>query len=128
VAATASGGATTAPSAIAAAFDPLSPLGYNATTRKLAAYDANDPREKIPNFFLNFASFDQAGVLIEDGKDRLFGDLGNDWVVGGTGHDRLFGGMGDDYLQLDDNLETSGTDDANIPQPRMFQIGVSTSF
>ena len=109
----------------------LAPISYNTQTRILetfrlfdasgnvayeaTAYDPANPRLEITNFFLNFNSFDQSGVLIEDGKDRIFGDVGNDWLVGGTGQDRLFGGMGDDYLQLDDNLATSGTDDANIP-------------
>ena len=87
--------------------DPLNPLGYDPVTRKLAAYDANIPRTKIPNFFLNFDA-SNAGVKINDGKDRIFGDDGNDWLVGGTGHNRLFGGMGDDLMNADNNLETNG--------------------
>ncbi|NEU80298.1 DUF4347 domain-containing protein [Nostoc sp. UIC 10630] len=86
----------------------LNPLGYNATTRKLAAYDANNPFAKINGFLLNFEATDNAGVKIEDGKDRIFGDLGNDWLVGGTGKDRLFGGLGDDLMNADDNLDTNG--------------------
>ena len=46
------------------------------------------------------------GDKINDGKDRLFGDLGHDWLVGGTQNDRLFGGMGDDVHNLDDNHDT----------------------
>ena len=38
----------------------------------------------------------------------MFGDLGNDWIVGGPGPYRLFGGMGDDLLNADDNLDTNG--------------------
>ncbi|MBD2449019.1 DUF4347 domain-containing protein [Nostoc sp. FACHB-152] len=86
----------------------LNPLGYNATTRKLAAYNANNPYAKINGFLLNFEATDSAGVKIEDGKDRIFGDLGNDWLVGGTGKDRLFGGLGDDLINADDNLDTNG--------------------
>src|SRR5262249_19203349 len=88
--------------------DAKNPVGYDATTRKLAAYDANNPRLKIPNFFLNFDAVDGANQKIEDGKDRMFGDLGNDWLVGGTGRDRLFGGKGDDLQNADDNLDTAG--------------------
>ena len=42
----------------------------------------------------------------DDGRDMIFGDLANDWLVGGTGRDDLFGGWGNDYLNADDNLET----------------------
>jgi Ca2+-binding RTX toxin-like protein len=54
--------------------------------------------------------------VIDDGRDTIFGDGGNDWIVGGTGHDRMFGGWGDDLLQADDDLDStfgSGDDDAN---------------
>jgi Ca2+-binding RTX toxin-like protein len=84
------------------------PLGYDATTRKLAAYDANNPLRRIDGFFLNFDAVDAGGQKVEDGKDRIFGDNGNDWVIGGTGNDRLFGGKGDDLLDADDNLDTAG--------------------
>jgi len=43
-----------------------------------------------------------------DGDDRIFGDLGNDWAVGGTGRDQLWGGWGDDLLNLDDKLTSNG--------------------
>jgi Ca2+-binding RTX toxin-like protein len=84
------------------------PLGYDPVTRKLAAYDANNPLARIPNFLLNFDAVDSSGNKIEDGKDHIFGDDGNDWLVGGTGDDRLFGGVGDDLMNLDDNLDTNG--------------------
>ncbi len=84
------------------------PLGYDPTTRKLAAYDANNPLKRVDGFLLNFDAVDAAGQKVEDGKDRLFGDGGNDWLVGGTGKDRLFGGKGDDLLNADDNLDTAG--------------------
>ncbi len=83
-------------------------LQYDPATRKFAAYDAANPRQKIAGFFLNFDAFDENDEVIEDGQDRIFGDLGNDWLVGGTGRDRLFGSMGDDYLQADDDLDTNG--------------------
>ena len=35
---------------------------------------------------------------------RIFGDLGNDWLVGGTGRDDLYGGCGNDLLNADDDL------------------------
>ncbi len=80
------------------------PLGYDPVTRKLAAYDADNPRTKIAGFLLNFEATDPiTGAKVNDGKDRLFGDLGNDWLVGGTLNDRLFGGFGDDLLNADDN-------------------------
>lgn len=84
------------------------PLGYDPTTRKLADYDADNPREKIEGFLLNFDTVDANGDKIEDGKDRIFGDNGHDWLVGGTGNDRLFGGRGDDLMNADDNHDTNG--------------------
>ena len=42
-----------------------------------------------------------------DGNDIIFGDLGNDWLVGGTGRDIMFGGWGNDYLNADDVPNTS---------------------
>ena len=123
------------------------PLAHDPATGKLAAYDADDPRRRIlfeddgslakdgtgTEFFLNFDEFildEMTGVAVDtgggqivsdDGKDRLFGDLGNDWLVGGTNFDRMFGGMGNDQLNADDN-HANGTapglndvpDDANF--------------
>ena len=96
------------------------PLHYDPATTKFPAYDADDPRSIIPGWLLNFDAYvlDEAtgrpivvnGELVksEDGRDRLYGDLWHDWIVGGTDCDWLFGGFGDDLLQLDDNLETAG--------------------
>src|SRR5262249_44087262 len=54
-------------------------------------YDPINPRTKIKanghDFILNFDSFDSTGTLIEDGKDWIFGDQGNDVLFGGTGQD-----------------------------------------
>src|SRR5262249_54099152 len=93
------------------------PLHYDPASRKLAAYNASNPLAKINGFFLNFDATDAAGAKIADGKDRLFGDLGNDWLVGGTLNDRLFGGLGDDLMNADDNLETNGglNDQPDVP-------------
>ena len=41
-----------------------------------------------------------------DGNDAIFGDQGNDWLVGGTGRDTMYGGWGNDYLNADDKLDT----------------------
>ena len=50
--------------------------------------------------------------MVDDGRDVLFGDVGHDWLVGGTNRDVLFGGYGDDLLQADDDLDTTfGTAD-----------------
>jgi Ca2+-binding RTX toxin-like protein len=100
------------------------PLGYDPATRKLAAYDANNPRTKIAGFLLNFEAYtnaaNQTGTKVNDGKDRLFGDGGNDWLVGGTMNDRLFGGMGDDLMNADDNHDNGTTAGLNnrpdVPQ------------
>ena len=101
-------------------YDPANPLGYDPVTRKLAAYDADNPRPRIAGFLLNFDAWvvDEAtglpvlrnGQLVprDDGKDRIFGDMGNDWLVGGTNFDRMFGGLGDDLMNADDNHETNG--------------------
>src|SRR5262249_8253265 len=84
------------------------PLGYDPAPRQPAAYDPHHPLARISGFFLNFDAVDASGKKIDDGKDRLFGDLGHDWLVGGTQNDRLFGGRGDDVLNADDNLDTAG--------------------
>jgi Calx-beta domain/RTX calcium-binding nonapeptide repeat (4 copies) len=60
--------------------------------------------------------------VIDDGRDVLFGDVGHDWLVGGTNRDHLFGGYGNDLLQADDDLDTTfGTADPlanDTPDPR----------
>ena len=89
------------------------PIAYDPTTRKLEFYDADNPRLKIDGFLLNFEATDGSGVKIEDGKDRIFGDLGHDWLVGGTGYDRLFGGLGDDLMNADDNHDNGTTPGLN---------------
>jgi Ca2+-binding RTX toxin-like protein len=58
-----------------------------------------------------------------DGADVLFGDLDNDWLVGGRGTDYLYGGLGNDIHNLDDNLETSGNDTTSTEQDVAFGGG-----
>jgi Ca2+-binding RTX toxin-like protein len=84
------------------------PLPYDPVTQKISFYDAENPRVKITDFFLNFEAVDGVGDKILDGKDRMFGDNGNDWIVGGTQNDRHFGGLGDDVINADDNHDSQG--------------------
>ena len=43
-----------------------------------------------------------AGASVySDRNDRLFGDLDDDWFVGGPGKDHAFGGWGDDLVNMD---------------------------
>ena len=46
--------------------------------------------------------------FIPTANDEIFGDLGNDWMVGGTGSDHLYGGLGNDLMNVDDDLDTAG--------------------
>jgi Ca2+-binding RTX toxin-like protein len=97
-------------------------LGYNAATQQSKYFDPAHPFQKITvggvDFLLNFTSalsFDPATYdpttnaqpVLDDGQDVLFGDAGNDWLVGGTNQDVLFGGWGNDILQADDNLDST---------------------
>ncbi|MHC1764378.1 MAG: hypothetical protein AB9869_08735 [Verrucomicrobiia bacterium] len=103
---------------------------------EFASYDEYSPRTEIDGFFLNFDEsegvFRPGGTLEkatgkqipaydgvnDDGADRIFGDLGNDWLVGGTGRDNIYGGWGDDLLNADDNHSTnSGLNDQPDTHP-----------
>jgi Ca2+-binding RTX toxin-like protein len=106
-------------SRISGNYDAERPLPYESATGKFSAYNANDPRTKIDGFLLNFEATDASGNKIEDGMDRIFGGLGNDWLVGGTGRDRMFGGWGNDLLNADDNLDA----DNNKPDADAFADG-----
>jgi outer membrane protein OmpA-like peptidoglycan-associated protein/Ca2+-binding RTX toxin-like protein len=80
--------------------------------------DGPEPSEDNRTWFLDFKTSDglldtfwvpPTGVrVLTDGDDRIFGDLGNDWVVGGTGRDAMFPGWGNDLVNADDDLETHG--------------------
>ncbi len=77
-------------------------------------YDRTNALTRIDGFALNFDETE--GELTPttrewakgDGDDRLFGDIGADWIMGGTGRDHLWGGLGTDILNLDDDLNTNG--------------------
>ena len=88
---------------------------------EFALYDEYNPLKKITltagavsagEYFLNFVSTE--GPLSSnltnkkntDGDDKIFGDLGNDWLVGGSGRDNIYGGFGNDLLNADDDLGT----------------------
>jgi Ca2+-binding RTX toxin-like protein len=91
-------------------------LSFQArVAEEFAAYDEYLPMERISvggaEFLLNFEHTEGealGGGIFSDGDDRLFGDLGNDWMVGGTGRDNAYGGYGNDLLNLDDDLSTGG--------------------
>ncbi len=113
-------------------------LGFGTAANRpneFAAYDEFDPRAEVfvdpangfvftdPTtegavpFVLNFLASDgepttEDGVY-SDGSDALFGDLGNDWLVGGTLTDRLYGGFGFDLLNADDDHNT-GVDEEEV--------------
>jgi Ca2+-binding RTX toxin-like protein len=116
-------------------FNPGNLLGYDPATTKFAQYDANDPLRAVLltptgalwkgtgpsfNWFLNFdysegptdtfwASGTSYPGVSTDGDDVAFGDLGHDWLVGGTGRDQLFGGWHDDLMMVDDKLTTNSS-------------------
>jgi hypothetical protein len=46
--------------------------------------------------------------VYSDGNDRLFGDLGDDWIVDGPGKHHAFGGWGDDPINMDDDRTMGG--------------------
>jgi Ca2+-binding RTX toxin-like protein len=128
-------------------FNPGNVLGYNPTTTKFALYDANDPLRKVLltptgpkagelsktgsgfewalNFDYTEGPLDTYWIkattytgVPTDGDDVIFGDLGHDWMVGGTGRDTVWAGWGDDLVNIDDVLTTSGgLNDKPEPNP-----------
>jgi len=95
---------------------PLNPgnvLQFDPDQGRFTAYDPDDPFRKIIinglDFLLNFEAATTTGVKINDGADVIFGDLGNDWLVGGTNSDSLYGGYGNDLLNADDNHDTTAS-------------------
>jgi Ca2+-binding RTX toxin-like protein len=115
-------------------FHPVNPgdvLHFSATSTaggragEFALYDEYDPRRMIlladagtlsktgagKQFLLNFGVTGEGvstGTTWSDGDDAIFGDLGNDWLVGGTGRDNSYGGYGNDLLNADDDHGTNG--------------------
>jgi hypothetical protein len=105
-------------------------LRFNPTRIEFEHYDEFNPRAVIgvvevdldgdgvllEGFLLNF---DPSGdpndgvgdpTLINDNfdEDMIFGDTGNDWIVGGPDNDQVFGGWGADLMNMDDDHETNG--------------------
>src|SRR5262249_34535504 len=92
-------------------------LGSDPTTKLFSAYNEADPRTIVGGtangFFLNFNQFEgipMAGTVAGTtpgsiayayaGNKVIFGDLGNNWLVGGNGASNLFGGYGNDMLDV----------------------------
>ncbi len=93
------------------------PMIDPATGRLVAPdgyYDSTNALVRIEGSVLNFDHTE--GELTPtsrewakgDGDDKIFGDIGADWLMGGTGRDNVWGGLGTDILNLDDNLTTAG--------------------
>jgi hypothetical protein len=103
-------------------FNPGNALAYGGRNAgEFAAYQEFAPMVRIvlPGNRLYFSKFDAgerpvagtngAGASVySDGNDRLFGDLGDDWIVGGPGKYHAFGGWGDDLFNMDDDQTTGG--------------------
>ena len=109
-------------------YNPGNTLGFEARKAgEFAAYDEYNPLRKIVlndssvgvidgEYFANFLIEGPLSVYGDgrstDGDDNIFGDLGNDWIVGGSGKDHLYGGYGNDLINADDNHDTmAGTVD-----------------
>jgi hypothetical protein len=88
---------------------------------EFAAYQEFAPIVPIvlPGNRLNFSKFDAgegplagtngAGASVYSNiNDRLFGDLRDDWILGGPGKYHAFGGLGDDLINMDDDQTTAG--------------------
>jgi VCBS repeat-containing protein len=98
-------------------YNPGNVLRFNPSTGQFALYDEFDPRRKVllnPDgtanktgtglpWFLDLNTSDGTG-----GNDRLFGDLGNNWIVSGTGQNDLFGGFGNDLLDARSSQDIDG--------------------
>jgi len=93
-------------------------LGFLPGRIEFYDYDEEDPRSILGDvadgygFLLNFdpAGDPNPGELQNDNfdEDQIFGDLGNDWIVGGPDNDQMFGGFGADLMDADDDKTTNG--------------------
>ena len=96
--------------------------GYRSGAKfvdELRYYDENNPWAKVMvpvagggtvDFLLNFQARvtpTSANPVIDDGRDYIFGDVGHDWLVGGTNRDDIWGGYGDDLINADDDHDTT---------------------
>src|SRR5206468_4115461 len=71
-------------------------------------FDATDGRNTLPGCIQPTNQGCAAmGIVQTDGDDAIFGDLGNDWMVGGTGKDTIWAGWGNDLSNADDDLRTN---------------------
>ncbi|KPJ80692.1 MAG: hypothetical protein AMJ58_07790, partial [Gammaproteobacteria bacterium SG8_30] len=107
-------------------------LGFETLKgEEFSHYEEFQPRDEIlvdgKPYFLNFDPNEGPGspetaTTPTDGADRIFGDLGNDWIVGGTGRDNMYGGWGNDLLNADDDHSTNGgLNDAPDPGQPSFE-------
>jgi Ca2+-binding RTX toxin-like protein len=94
-------------------------LGFLPDRIEFYDYDEEAPRAKLVPFLLNFdASGDPHPDETDNDnfdEDQIFGDLGNDWMVGGPDNDHMFGGFGSDLMDADDNKDTDVNPDDGIP-------------
>jgi hypothetical protein len=105
-------------------------LGFNPNRIEFADYDEDVPLRELADFVLNFdpAGDPDTGEEANDtfDEDAMFGDLGNDWLVGGPDNDTLFGGFGADMLDVDDdkstNPNTAGLGENDIPEGPQIDI------
>ena len=77
--------------------DPVNPgdvLRFDPNRIEFADYNEDDPRSALGPFLLNFspAGDPDAAETADDrfDEDAIFGDLGNDWLVGGPDNDNLY--------------------------------------
>ncbi len=121
-------GAEALPEYFAAPINPGDVLRFGDHSRAGEFFDYNEYEAlvKMDPFLLNFDETEGVyreggtipkvtgnqdpnyGPVYDDGADKIFGDLGNDWLVGGTGRDNMYGGFGNDLLNADDDLTTNG--------------------
>jgi len=125
-------------------YDPLRAILFNAdgSVWSCAGFSNNNktctniggPAPTSRQYFLNFDAADgrvtppgcdsfapngtclHTSTKFSDGNDAIFGDLGNDWLMGGTStndpalaslpKDSLWGGWGNDLVNIDDDLST----------------------
>jgi Ca2+-binding RTX toxin-like protein len=81
-------------------FQPLATLsGVPNPINFLLNFDPNDPGSWLDDRFSDEAK-------LSDGDDKMFGDLDNDWMVGGSGRDHMYGGRGDNLLNMDDDHDS----------------------